>query len=146
MIKDINHRLPSLAPLIESLHNYFFNMGIRDTLQEISKYIYCHDAEVLYENQTILEYRLKQSKLLAVGGKLQLATAQLKEALRQDPNNGTALQLLTEIESGKLPSLEDSEHKQEKLLSLAGIPPAAGFVGKFLLFRAAGMRGWSGWR
>jgi serine/threonine protein kinase len=89
--KDINRRLTSLMPLIESLHNYFFEIGVRDIVQEISKYIYSHEARISYENKLIFEYRLKQGKLSAAAGKLKYARAHLNEALRYDPSNGKVL-------------------------------------------------------
>jgi serine/threonine protein kinase len=84
--KNREQRLANLTPLIESLQNYFFEIGIKDTAEQTRKYI-SDPASCLKElSGLLLNFHGQKSAEFEAAGDMQKARAHLVEAKKFDPS------------------------------------------------------------
>jgi serine/threonine protein kinase len=85
--KDHTRRLQSLAPLIEGLKNYFFEIGVRDPVDIIRKYLQDKRAALEELDSLLVNYHIARGSECAKAKKYSAAQAHYQEARKRDPKN-----------------------------------------------------------
>jgi tRNA A-37 threonylcarbamoyl transferase component Bud32 len=85
--KDHTKRLASLAPLIEALQNYFFEIGIRDPVDTIKKYLANRSAALAEFGSLLARYHLAKGNECSRDMKHSAALAHYQAARKHDPKN-----------------------------------------------------------
>jgi len=83
--KDRENRLTNLGPLIESLQSYFYEIGIRDTAEQIRRYITDPAASVKALSSLLLEYHGRKGIEFEEEGDAAKAAAHLRAVKDFDP-------------------------------------------------------------
>jgi serine/threonine protein kinase len=84
--KDREQRLAGLTPLIESLQSYFYEIGVRDTAEQIRRYITDPAASVTTLSAQLLEYHGRKGIEFQEAGDPARAAAHLREVKKFDPS------------------------------------------------------------
>jgi serine/threonine-protein kinase len=119
--KEMDKRLPSLAPLIDSLQTYLYDIGLRDTAEEIAKYINVQSSTSVFDFlKRIINYHIRKGKELSQTGDFKKSSAHFKEVMNLDPGNKEITKIIKDI--GELNSTLPPAGKdpQQSLLTLAG--------------------------
>jgi serine/threonine protein kinase len=85
--KDHTKRLAGLAPLIEALQNYFFEIGIRDPVDTIKKYLADRSAALAELAPLLARYHLAKGNECSRDMKHSAAMAHFQAARKHDPKN-----------------------------------------------------------
>lgn len=85
LIKDRTERLSNLAPLIESLQNYFYEIGIKDIAEEIRRFVGDPAASAKALSRQLVEYHQRKAELYQAEGNQEQAQAHMQHAKRYDP-------------------------------------------------------------
>ena len=85
LIKDRSKRLSNLSSLIESLQNYFFELGIKDTAEQIRRYISDPSSCARALSRQLLEYHQHKAESFLAEGNEERAHAHTQQAKRYDP-------------------------------------------------------------
>jgi serine/threonine protein kinase len=85
LIKDRAKRLSNLSPLIESLQNYFYELGIKDTAEQIRRYVSNPSSSARALSQQLLEYHQRKAEAFRAEGNEERAHAHAQQAKRYDP-------------------------------------------------------------
>jgi predicted Ser/Thr protein kinase len=96
--KDHTKRLSTLAPLIQALQDYFFELGVRDPVDMIKRYFADKDAAVGELQALCARYHWNKGNELVGNGKHVAALAHYKEALKRDPKNKEIAQAIATAE------------------------------------------------
>ena len=96
--KDHTRRLQRLAPLIEALKNYFFEIGIRDPVDTIRKYLGDRRASLEELDSLLVKYHLAKGSECAKAMKYSAAQAHYQEARRHDPDNREAADAMRSLQ------------------------------------------------
>ncbi|MGA2506842.1 MAG: serine/threonine-protein kinase [Chitinispirillaceae bacterium] len=83
--KDRANRLTILAPLIESLQSYFYDIGVRDTAEQIRQYITDPVTSTKELSKLLLEYHGSKGIEFEAAGDAAKAQAHLREVKKFDP-------------------------------------------------------------
>jgi serine/threonine protein kinase len=83
--KDRAQRLSSLAPIIESLQNYFYEIGVRDTAEQVRKYVFDPASSVKELSKQLMEFYGRRANELEDEGNPSKAYVYLQEAKKYDP-------------------------------------------------------------
>ena len=85
--KDHTKRLASLAPLIEALQNYFFEIGVRDPVDTIKKYLANKSAALAELAPLLARHHLAKGNECSRDMKHPAALAHFQKARKHDPKN-----------------------------------------------------------
>jgi serine/threonine protein kinase len=85
LIKDRSKRLSNLSSLIESLQNYFYELGIKDTAEQIRRYISDPSSCARALSRQLLEYHQRKAESFQAEGNEERAHAHAQQAKRYDP-------------------------------------------------------------
>ena len=85
LIKDRTKRLSNLSPLIEALQNYFYEIGIKDTAEQIRRYISDPSSSARELSRQLLEYHQRKAGAFQAEGNEERARAYAQQAKRYDP-------------------------------------------------------------
>jgi hypothetical protein len=85
--KDHTKRLASLAPLIEALQNYFFEIGVRDPVDTIKKYLANRSAALAELAPLLARYHCAKGNECSRDKKHAAALAHFQAARKHDPKN-----------------------------------------------------------
>lgn len=89
--KNPEKRLTSLGPIIDVLQNYFYEIGIRDTSEEVSHFMSGRHTEGRRLLNLIGGYHLKKALMHETNGDMFHAGAHYRHTLRYDSTNETAV-------------------------------------------------------
>jgi hypothetical protein len=151
LVKDPERRLPSLEPLIAALQEYFFDIGVPDTVEMVRLCLADpqRGAGQLYAR--LLYYHLSRARQLAEAQEVDLAKAHLEEVLKLDPGNSDAVGIVKVLAGGTtlLHRFRKKEKSPEaKLLARErrGRVPWSALLVTAVVLAVAGAGGWYGWR
>ncbi|MBN1129633.1 MAG: serine/threonine protein kinase [Chitinispirillaceae bacterium] len=85
LVKDRSKRLSNLSPLITSLQNYFYEMGIKDTAEEIRRYVSDPQGSSRTLSRRLFEYHQRKAEAYLAEGNEPLSQAHAQHAKRYDP-------------------------------------------------------------
>jgi serine/threonine protein kinase len=85
LIKDRAKRLSNLSLLIESLRNYFYEIGIKDTAEQIRQYISDPSSSSRALSRQLLEFHQRKAESFLAEGNGERAHAHAQQAKRYDP-------------------------------------------------------------
>ena len=85
LVKDRTRRLTGLGPLIESLQNYFYEIGIKDTAEEIRGYVADAASSSKQLSARLIEYHQRKAAGYASAGDAKKAEAHKDESKKYDP-------------------------------------------------------------
>jgi hypothetical protein len=135
--KDKENRLGSLDPLIESLENYFYDMGIRDTAREIEAALNAQATGLRSILRRIVSYHVTKGKDLSSSGEVHKSRAHLVAALRHDPGNREIADMLGQMEGLDATMAEEpSARAAERAMTFSGVAAAPKASAKKKLVRA----------
>jgi hypothetical protein len=87
LIKEPVRRLPMLAPLIESLGNFFYEIGIRDSELEIRKFMADKATATAELNRRLAAYHAKKGEAFLAAGNTFKSSVHFAEANRIGPGH-----------------------------------------------------------
>jgi serine/threonine protein kinase len=87
LIKDHTRRLPDLLPLIEALQNHFFEIGIRDPVDTIRKFLADRNGALTDIRSHLVRYHLAKGRDYSRTMQYSAAQAQFQAAKKFDPKN-----------------------------------------------------------
>ncbi|MBN2036659.1 MAG: serine/threonine protein kinase [Chitinispirillaceae bacterium] len=85
LIKERGRRLSSLFPLIESLQNYFYDIGIKDPAEEIRRYVGDPSLHAKALVAKVFAYHERKAEEYGAAGDAQRSEAHAQQAKRYDP-------------------------------------------------------------
>jgi serine/threonine protein kinase len=85
LIKDRAKRLSNLSLLIESLQNYFYEIGIKDTAEQIRQYVSDPSSSARALSRQLFEYHQRKAEAFLAEGNEERAHAHAQQAKRYDP-------------------------------------------------------------
>ncbi|MFH1760392.1 MAG: serine/threonine-protein kinase [bacterium] len=127
--KDLDQRLTTLSPMIDSIQRYIFELGIHDPLNEITAFVNSQNNIINKFFKLLSKYHFGKGKEFSESGELSKSKAHFKEAIKNDPSNKEAskyLEKMKNVESSisKKPTQED---KAPASSSESQTAPAAAF-------------------
>jgi serine/threonine protein kinase len=96
--KDHTRRLQSLTPLIEGLKNYFFEIGVRDPVDIIRKYLEDKNAAIEELDSFLVNYHIARGSECTKAKQYSAAQAHYQEARKRDPRNREVKDALRSLE------------------------------------------------
>jgi serine/threonine protein kinase len=90
LMKEPGDRLLTLDTLIESLENFFFDIGIRDIEKQIGKYLAKGPAAVVELEKLLSGYHIRLSEEYLAGGDTIKSDIHFEEAEKANPSAGSA--------------------------------------------------------
>jgi|GEM_PF-6951529 serine/threonine protein kinase len=96
--KDHTKRLPAFMPLIQALQDYFFELGVRDPIDMIKKYLSDKGAAMDELQSLLVRYHRSKGDEFSRAEKHATALAHYREARKRDPKSGELAQLIRSLE------------------------------------------------
>jgi serine/threonine protein kinase len=85
LVKDRSKRLSNLSPLITSLQNFFYEIGIKDPAEEIRRYVSDSQGSSRTLSRRLLEHHQQKAEAYLAEGNEQMSQAHAQHAKRYDP-------------------------------------------------------------
>ena len=98
LIKDHTKRLAKLGTINESLQNYFFEIGVKDPIDTIRKFINDRDTTNTELQAQLMRYHLVKGNHFAATTQYAAAQLHYLEAKKRDPNNTEITEALHSLE------------------------------------------------
>ncbi len=116
LAKQPDQRPESLAPLMQSLQSWFFEMGVVDIQQTVGDYLRSRQSGKRDYLRPIVAYHVKKGHEFSDSGIWHKSEAHLREALLHVPGDGEITRMLRKIEQrtaiGKPPSVSPPSRKE----------------------------------
>ncbi len=87
LAKELDKRLPNLTLLLDTMHNYMVELGVRDPADEISANLNLRETTIKNLLRKVINYHIKKGKELSASGEIRKSRAHLEAALAYDPGN-----------------------------------------------------------
>ncbi len=98
LIKDHTKRLSKLSAVNSSLQDYFFEIGVKDPIDTIRRFIADPEETKAELNAQLLRYHMAKGNQLSTIARYELAKSHFQKAQKMDPANGEITSALHSLE------------------------------------------------